>query len=91
VKYGLLTCLGRNEIFSPDLMAALGLALPVAWLPEPLLLELLRVVPPHAAVNSTVASATAVTALRLSFLGMGRCPFRRVGRSVRAGARAGVA
>src|SRR5215210_7729003 len=60
VKYGLLICLGRKAIFSPDLISALLSACPVdAELPFELPLS--SFVEPHAAIGSATASAAAAT------------------------------
>src|SRR2546426_1106578 len=60
VKYGLLTCLGRNPTVRPFLRAALGSALAVEAAAASSLLELFLVVPPQA----VAASAREVTAAR---------------------------
>src|SRR5205814_1506736 len=68
VKYGLLTCLGRNAIFSPFLIEALALACPPDAL-EPELVELLLLVEPQAAIaNAAVSAAAATPILRVMTL-----------------------
>src|SRR3954471_1321726 len=69
VKYGLLICLGRKAIFSPDLICALLSAWPDDEL-EPPLDELLSfLVEPQAPISSAAASAAVATLnLRVMFL-----------------------
>src|SRR5215212_7443591 len=65
-KYGLFSCLGRKAIFSPEGISASGSAsAPELSLPLPLVSSSPRVVPPQAAVVSTIAAtATPVRPVR---------------------------